>query len=80
MIKRSVTIQGHRTSIALEQPFWECLRRIATSKSQSVSRLIAEIDTKRTTQLSKGEKTGGLSSAIRIYILEWALSSTSPLD
>ena len=75
MIKRSVTIQGHRTSISLEEPFWDCLKQIADTRGISVSALIADIDSTRTTQLAAGRQTGGLSSTIRIFILEWALSS-----
>ena len=75
MIKRSVTIQGHRTSISLEAPFWDCLGQIAQHRNLSIAGLIADIDNTRTTQLSAGNNTGGLSSTIRIYILDWALSS-----
>lgn len=75
MIKRSVTIQGHRTSISLEKPFWDCLKQIADTRHISVSALIADIDNTRTAQLTSGRETGGLSSTIRIYILDWVLSS-----
>jgi predicted DNA-binding ribbon-helix-helix protein len=58
--KRSVTIAGHRTSISLEDAFWEALTRIAAQKGLSVNRLIALID---------AERSGNLSSAIRVYVL-----------
>ncbi len=60
-IKRSVTIKGHKTSISLEAPFWDALKDIAALKNTSINALVAEID--------KSRRAGGLSSAIRIYIL-----------
>ncbi|MCE2516923.1 MAG: ribbon-helix-helix domain-containing protein [Alphaproteobacteria bacterium] len=74
MIKRSMTIHGHRTSISLEQPFWDCLAEMAEARQISLAGLVAEIDTSRTETLMKGSATGGLSSVIRVYILNWALS------
>jgi predicted DNA-binding ribbon-helix-helix protein len=59
--KRSVVIQGHRTSLSLEQPFWDALKEIATSRRLSLARLIAEIDASR---------SGNLSSAARVYVLD----------
>ena len=58
--KRSVVIEGHRTSISLENIFWETVRDIAISRGLSVNQLITEIDSQR---------TGNLSSAIRTYVL-----------
>ena len=60
MRKRSLTIQGHRTSISLEEPFWMALNDIAKARQQSVASLVQMIDKKR---------VGGLSSAIRVFIL-----------
>ena len=59
--KRSVVIQGHRTSLSLEQPFWDALKEIATRRGLSLARLIAEIDAAR---------SGNLSSAARVYVLD----------
>lgn len=59
--KHSITIAGHRTSISLEAAFWAALNQIALAKGLSVNRLIAEIDAAR---------SGNLSSAIRVYVLE----------
>ncbi len=67
-VKRSVTIAGHRTSITLEAAFWEVLREAARARNQSVNDLVREIDAARTT----GGPTQGLSSAIRVYLLDWA--------
>jgi predicted DNA-binding ribbon-helix-helix protein len=57
--KRSVTIHGHRTSISLEDPFWDSLNDIATKRGQSLASLISEIDKNR---------DGGLSSALRLFV------------
>ena len=61
MKKRSISIRGHATSISLEDPFWFALQQIAHDRNLSVASLITEIDAHRKT---------GLSSAIRVYILE----------
>ena len=60
MLKRSLTIHGHRTSISLEEPFWVVLNDIAKARKQSVASLVQMIDK---------ERVGGLSSAIRMFIL-----------
>lgn len=58
--KRSVDIDGHRTSVSIEAPFWDALREIANRKQVSVNQLIAQIDK---------DRAGNLSSAIRVYVL-----------
>ena len=45
--KRSVVIAGHRTSLSLEQPFWDALKEIASGRGVSLARLLAEIDASR---------------------------------
>ncbi|AWM86271.1 aryl-sulfate sulfotransferase [Microvirga sp. 17 mud 1-3] len=62
ILKRSVSIAGHRTSISLEEPFWQALREIATRRSTSVQALIGLIDAERGAQ--------NLSSAIRVFVLD----------
>ena len=62
-VKRSLTLQGHRTSVSLEAAFWTEFRRIADAESKSVNALAAEIDARRT-------PPGSLASAIRVYVLE----------
>jgi predicted DNA-binding ribbon-helix-helix protein len=62
VVKRSLVIAGHRTSISLEDAFWRRLRRIAAERGLSVNALAAAIDAAR------GE--ANLSSAIRVYVLE----------
>ena len=59
--KRSVLVAGHRTSVSLEPEFWEALKGIAARRGASLNQLIAGID---------AERTGNLSSAIRIFVLK----------
>ena len=61
VVKRSVSIAGHRTSISLEEPFWQILREIAERETISIQALIGRIDAER------GEQN--LSSAIRVFVL-----------
>ena len=61
VVKRSVTIRGHRTSVSLEAPFWEALKDIAAAEGRSLAGLIAEIDE---------ASAGNLSSALRVYVLK----------
>ena len=61
MTKRSVTINGHATSISLEAAFWQELKRMAEEAGLSVAGLIARIDA--------GPKSGNLSSALRLAVL-----------
>jgi len=64
-VKHSVTLKGHRTSISLEDAFWQALREIAAEKNMPINRLVAEIDVERGTD-------AGLASAIRVYVLRHA--------
>ncbi len=65
MRKRSVTLKGHRTSIALEAEFWDALERFAKADGKSLARLIARIDQDRL----KLDPPPGLASALRVYVL-----------
>lgn len=62
MKKRSVIIDGHRTSVSLENAFWGALKKMATRKGVTVNQLVTEIDR---------DRNGNLSSAIRVHILLW---------
>ena len=62
-MKRSITIDGHRTSVSLEDPFWQALSEIAAARGLSVAAQIGEIDHDRGTM--------NLSAAIRTYVLAW---------
>jgi predicted DNA-binding ribbon-helix-helix protein len=64
MRKRSITIARHRTSISMEEPFWQALGEIARSREMSVAAMISEIDRKRPAD-------SNLSSALRLYVLDW---------
>jgi len=69
--KRSVLIDGHATSISLEEAFWAALAQNAKGRGLSINRLIAEIDRTR-----KPDQ-GNLSSALRVYLLRAAQSSAA---
>jgi len=61
--KRSLSIAGHRTSIALEPEFWSALEHMAAEAGQPLAALIKSIDETRTTT--------NLSSAARLAVLAW---------
>ena len=62
-VKRSLTLRGHRTSVSLEDPFWDAFREIAAEDGKALNALAAEIDDARGTDV-------GLASAIRLFVLE----------
>jgi predicted DNA-binding ribbon-helix-helix protein len=62
IIRRSVVVVGHKTSISLEDAFWDHLREIAHEQGWTLSKLIADIDGSR--------QYSNLSSAIRVFVLE----------
>ncbi len=61
IVKRSVLIAGHRTSVSLEEPFWQALREIAALRGSSLNALVAAVDEAR--------KDANLSSALRLLVL-----------
>ncbi len=63
VIKRSIVIAGHKTSVSLEDAFWKGLKDIAVERQITLSDLVATIDTDR--------RHGNLSSAIRLFVLEY---------
>ncbi|WP_170412991.1 ribbon-helix-helix domain-containing protein [Ruegeria atlantica] len=63
-VKRSLTLKGHRTSVSLEDEFWQAFRAIAKEKNLPINALAAEIDVERDPEV-------GLASAIRVFILNW---------
>jgi predicted DNA-binding ribbon-helix-helix protein len=69
IIKRSIIRNGHKSSVSLEDQFWDCLREIAKSKKLTVSKLVEEIDHHRSSY--------NLSSAIRLFVLEYYRKSFS---
>ncbi|WP_114287091.1 ribbon-helix-helix domain-containing protein [Candidatus Halocynthiibacter alkanivorans] len=60
--KRSLTLRGHRTSVSLEDEFWQAFRDIAAESGQPINVLAAEIDAARGAD-------SGLASAIRLFVL-----------
>ncbi|MFZ0844931.1 MAG: ribbon-helix-helix domain-containing protein [Pseudolabrys sp.] len=62
VVKRSIVIAGHKTSVSLEDAFWKGLKEIANGQDLTLSDLVASIDTDR--------RHGNLSSAIRLYVLD----------
>ena len=62
VIKRSVVIAGHKTSVSLEDAFWKGLKDIAGTRDMTLSELVAAIDSER--------RHGNLTSAIRLFVLD----------
>ena len=62
VVKRSIVIAGHKTSVSLEDAFWRGLKEIAGDRDITLSDLVASIDTDR--------RHGNLSSAIRLFVLD----------
>lgn len=61
VVKRSIVIDGHKTSVSLEDPFWNDLKKIARARSLTLSELVAAINASR--------DHSNLSSAIRLFVL-----------
>jgi predicted DNA-binding ribbon-helix-helix protein len=62
VVKRSIVIGGHKTSVSLEEPFWRGLKDIAQDQHMTLSTMVGKIDTNR--------KQGNLSSALRLFVLD----------
>lgn len=62
VVKRSIVIAGHKTSVSLEDAFWKGLKDIANNRDMTLSELVATIDSDR--------RHGNLSSAIRLFVLD----------
>jgi len=62
VVKRSIVIAGHKTSVSLEDAFWKGLKDIAIARHTTLSDLVASIDGER--------RHGNLSSAIRLFVLD----------
>jgi predicted DNA-binding ribbon-helix-helix protein len=62
VVKRSIVIAGHKTSVSLEDAFWRGLKEIAVNRRITLSELVAAIDSER--------QHGNLSSAIRLFVLD----------
>src|SRR5262245_8242782 len=62
IFKRSVVIDGHKTSVSLEDQFWNDLKKIARAQGSTLSKIVAQID--------NGRLHGNLSSALRLFVLD----------
>ncbi|MDU8913185.1 ribbon-helix-helix domain-containing protein [Aestuariicoccus sp. MJ-SS9] len=62
-VKRSLTLSGHRTSVSLEDAFWQAFREIAAARGMPINQLAAEVDANRDMDV-------GLASAIRVFVLD----------
>lgn len=71
--KRSLTLQGHRTSVSLEDAFWRRLVALAARRGRSVNALVAEIDAAR-------DPTVPLASVLRVYLIETLSRAGDPPD
>ncbi len=69
VVKRSIVIAGHKTSVSLEDAFWKGLKEIAGERDMTLSELVASIDSDR--------RHGNLSSAIRLFVLDHYRSQLS---
>jgi len=63
VVKRSIVIAGHKTSVSLEDAFWKGLKEIAGGRDMTLSDLVSTIDSDR--------RHGNLSSAIRLFVLDY---------
>ncbi|HYA28050.1 MAG TPA: ribbon-helix-helix domain-containing protein [Acidobacteriota bacterium] len=63
VVKRSVLLGNHKTSVSLEQPFWDGMKEISRERGKTLSELVGEIDSNR--------QQGNLSSTIRLFVLDY---------
>ena len=66
IVKRSIITGGHKTSVSLEDPFWDAMKEIAAIKGATLSELVRQIDSDR--------ENSNLSSAIRLFVLDRYMS------
>ena len=64
VVKRSIVVAGHKTSVSLEEAFWNGMKEISGLRDMTLSELVGEIDSNR--------QHGNLSSAIRLFVLDCA--------
>ena len=63
VVKRSVRLRGRKTSVSLEDEFWNALKKIASDRHATLSELVGDLDAQR--------QRGNLSSALRLFVLEY---------
>jgi predicted DNA-binding ribbon-helix-helix protein len=72
VVKRSIVVGGHKTSVSLEDAFWNSLKEIGGKRHMTLSELVAAIDTQR--------QHGNLSSAIRLFVLDFYRAQLSDAE
>jgi predicted DNA-binding ribbon-helix-helix protein len=76
VVKRSIVVAGHKTSVSIEEAFWNGMKEISALRNMTLSKLVGEIDGNR--------QRGNLSSAIRLFVLDYfknrALAAAAPAD
>ena len=70
--KRSVVIAGHKTSITVEEGFWDCLKEIAAIRGTTVAALVSQVDENRA--------QANRSSAIRLFVLDYVRANAAQVD
>ena len=69
VVKRSVIVAGHKTSVSLEDAFWSALKEISSERHKTLSESVTAIDSQR--------QNGNLSSAIRLFVLDFYRAQVS---
>ena len=69
VVKRSIVVAGHKTSVSLEEAFWNGMKEISGTRDMTLSELVGEIDSNR--------QQGNLSSAIRLFVLDYFRTRTN---
>jgi predicted DNA-binding ribbon-helix-helix protein len=72
VVKRSIILAGHKTSVSLEDAFWNALKEIARKRLMTLSDLVGTIDSQR--------QQGNLSSALRLFVLEFYRSQIPEVE
>ncbi len=72
VIKRSIVVAGHKTSVSLEDAFWSGLKEIAVKRLMTLSELVGAIDKER--------QQTNLSSALRVFVLDFYRSQVSDME
>jgi predicted DNA-binding ribbon-helix-helix protein len=72
VVKRSIVVRGHKTSVSIEEAFWNGMKEISGQRCMTLSELVGEIDTKR--------HQGNLSSEIRLFVLDHFRNRSSGFD
>src|SRR3954465_4099971 len=70
VVKRSIVVAGHKTSVSLEEAFWNGMKEISGLRNMTLSELVGEIDSNR--------QQGNLSSAIRLFVLDYFKTRAVP--